>query len=85
MLSAQNERYKYILHSHGEDELYDLENDPFETINLVGTGLEIEKKLAGWLTQKYEWMRANPLVGTPADPKIDEEFIDELKALGYLQ
>lgn len=84
VLAARNEQYKYILHSHGDDELYDLDADPFETTNLVGTGLEVEKKLAGWLTQKYEWMRANPLVGAPADPQIDKEFIEELKALGYL-
>ena len=84
VVSAQNDRYKYILHSHGPDELYDLDLDPLETTNLVGTGLDIEKNLAGWLTQKYEWMRANPLVGTPADPKIDAQFIEELKALGYL-
>jgi len=84
VLAAQNEKYKYILHSHGQDELYDLEVDPFESTNLVGTGLEVEKKLAGWLTNKYEWMRTHPLVGAPANPKIDPEFIEELKALGYL-
>lgn len=84
VLAAQNERFKYILHSDGEDELYDLEADPFETTNLIGRGLETEKKLAGWLTQKYEWMRAHPLVGTPAEPSIDAEFIEELKSLGYL-
>jgi hypothetical protein len=84
VLAAQNERYKYILKSHGDDELYDLEADPLETENLIGTGLEVEKKLAGWLTRKYEWMRAHPLVGTPEDPKIEEEFVQELEALGYL-
>lgn len=84
VLAAENDRYKYILKTHGDDELYDLDADPFETTNLVGTGLEVEKKLAGWLTQKYEWMRSNPLYGTPTDPQIDEQFIEELKALGYL-
>lgn len=84
VLAAQNDRYKYILHSHGQDELYDLLADPRERTNLVGSGLEVEKSLAGWLTGKYEWMRAHPLVGTPDDPKIDEEFIEELKSLGYL-
>ncbi len=84
ILAAESDRYKYILHSHGEDELYDLRADPLETTNLVGSGLEVEKQLAGWLTKKYEWMRTHPLVGTPVDPQIDEEFIEELKALGYL-
>ena len=84
VMSVQHRNYKYIFHSAGQDELYDLESDPLETTNLVGQGLQVEKQLAAWLIRKHESMRATPLVGTPEEPRIGPEFIEELKALGYL-
>ena len=39
VISARTDRYKYILKTRGDDELYDLEADPFETRNLIGEGL----------------------------------------------
>ena len=84
VLSATTERYKYILRSEAEDELYDLESDPFETENLVGGGLEIEGRLGSWLERKYQLMVENPPDGNASEPEIESEYIDDLEALGYL-
>ena len=35
-ISIKTERYKYILHTHDRDELYDLQTDPLENVNLAG-------------------------------------------------
>lgn len=54
---VRTEKYKYNFHSCAEDELYDLENDPYETKNLTGcpgfekiTG-EMRLRLVEWMAQ----------------------------------
>ncbi len=85
VLVAAAERFKYILHSVGEDELYDLEIDPLEQENLIGTGLPQEQELSSWLARKYQWMVEHPLTGSLEDVQIEPEYVEELKALGYLK
>lgn len=84
VLVAEGDRYKYILHSEGEDELYDLQADPLELENLVGEGLPEERELSSWLARKYQWMVENPLFGAPEGVQIESEYVKELEALGYL-
>jgi arylsulfatase A-like enzyme len=86
VLAAQSERYKYILHSNGEDEFYDLETDPHERNNLAGRETPESDELADWLARKYEAMLAAPLGGSSrgGDLEIDRAYLDELRALGYL-
>jgi arylsulfatase A-like enzyme len=84
VLVAQADRFKYILHSVGEDELYDLAADPLELDNLIGTGQPEEDELAGWLARKYQWMVEHPLSESPDGVQIESEYVEELKALGYL-
>ena len=84
-LVAEGDRFKYILHSEGDDELYDLKTDPLELENLIGTGLPEERELAEWLARKYEWMVERPLSESPGGVQIEAEYVEELKALGYLK
>ncbi len=71
--------WKYIL-TGGEEELYDLENDPVERRNLAGERLEIVERLRPLLER---WVRENPLERRAAD-ELDEELERTLRSLGYL-
>ncbi len=59
-----DERYKYVWHNGDRAELYDLAEDPFEQVNLAGTGAAapIERRLSERL---FAWMRdtGDPLAG----------------------
>lgn len=81
VISAQDGRYKYILSTAEGDEFYDLRADPTELRNLIGEDLEAKEEILRWLTRKYESMIADPLA---AADEIDDQFVEELKALGYL-
>jgi arylsulfatase A-like enzyme len=79
--ALQNGRFKYILWTNGDDELYDMERDPFELENLINTGLPEEEELRTTLLEKVE-----SLTPKTAIPKVtpDQETRDRLRALGYL-
>ncbi|MDH3402916.1 MAG: sulfatase-like hydrolase/transferase [Acidobacteriota bacterium] len=81
VIAAQSERYKYILSTDREDEFYDLEADPRELNNLIGEEIAAKDELLRWMLRKYEAMAANPLA---PGGEIEEEYLEELKALGYL-
>lgn len=83
MFMARDETSKYILRSGGENEFYDLASDPLESVNLAGGGSEAEERLASWLTQKFDRLRQSGRTKN-GDGEIDEEFIEELRSLGYL-
>jgi arylsulfatase A-like enzyme len=82
VIAARNERYKYILHSAGEDEFFDLEHDPRELRNLIDEEHAAKDELARWLTEKYKAMIEHPL--TDQVGEVDPRYVEELKALGYL-
>lgn len=75
--------YKLIFDDYGEDELYNLLEDPGERTNIAKERSEVVKRL------KDEWSniisdslkKCPPFESRPAD----KEAIEKLKALGYLQ
>lgn len=77
--SLQDADYKYIRWTAGDDELYDLRNDPYETDNLVGTGLPEEERLRADLFSLMAALRS------PDEPAaaVDQDTIERLRALGY--
>jgi len=85
--SLQSLHHKYILHSQGQDEFYDLTQDPYETNNLIeaednvviSPRESLKKSLAHMLrNQKRPQARQRP-------QKIDKDIHRELRSLGYLQ
>ncbi len=83
VMAVRSKRYKYILKTDAEDELYDLESDPLEIRNLAAEDSQKDERLVAWLVRKYESMQASP-PGSANEVRIDEQFVNELKALGNL-
>ncbi|MEJ2085585.1 MAG: hypothetical protein P8Y44_07885 [Acidobacteriota bacterium] len=80
---ARDERSKFIRHSVAEDEFYDLATDPLEIRNRVGLGDAREERLARWLELKIDSVTKTQM-SVIEDTEVDEEFVDELRSLGYL-
>ncbi len=79
--SVQNRRYKYIFSSAHEDQLFDLERDPYERTNLIGQGLEVEEILRRAIQAHLEEKKAE---APEQDFQPDPEVLEALKALGYV-
>jgi arylsulfatase A-like enzyme len=81
--SLQTSRYKYIEHTEGEDEFYDLQTDPFELKNLSENSKEKEhlKKSLAEMYGKFS-VQAKSIGDKPGT--IEKEYLEELKALGYI-
>jgi arylsulfatase A-like enzyme len=74
-------RWKLILSSDGASELYDLEDDPTESRNL----LESEPTLAGALEVRLRALLATRPGATTQDvPELTPAQLEELRRLGYL-
>lgn len=67
---AKWKQYKYVTFSgfEGEDQLFDVEADPFETENLIGAQPEIAEKLSSYIKDKMK------------TPELVMSDIDSLKA-----
>lgn len=76
------ERFKYLLHTTGPDELYDLTRDPHETRNLLADGVTEQS------TRLLEALEAR-LASLPSHAsgarvhELDARTREELRALGY--
>jgi arylsulfatase A-like enzyme len=70
-----------LIQTGSETELYDLVSDPGERRNVAVEQPEVASELLGQLEQ---WQEDHPLeVGSPA--AVNEELIEHLRALGYVQ
>ena len=75
-------RYKLVLYTHGEMELYDLEGDPGETRNLAGERADVAAQMRVRLESYVD--KIVPVVGPRHREKLDHEVLKRLRALGYV-
>ncbi|MBI5030576.1 MAG: sulfatase [Chloroflexi bacterium] len=79
----RDDRYKFIWASDGRHELYDRKSDPSEEHNVIDVlphvAANLEKQLQEW---QSGFKRVE--VSTPA-PEFDQEVVERLQALGYLE
>jgi len=84
VMAVQDDRYKYILNSLGDDELYDLMTDPHESRNLIGEELPAKRRLLEWLEEKRRALQADGRTNPSSSLEIEKRYIESLKALGYM-
>ncbi|GAB4352535.1 MAG: hypothetical protein Kow0099_36770 [Candidatus Abyssubacteria bacterium] len=79
--SVRTPRWKFIRNlPRGADELYSLENDPAETVNLAGSEPQVLRQMRQMFD---EWERAIE-EGAVLEPALSKERIEQLESLGYL-
>lgn len=79
MTGARTQRWKYLVAGR-EEQLYDLEQDPGEQIDVMSLEPEVLDELR---RQTRSWRRDYPLeLQNPAE--IDDKILENLRALGYL-
>lgn len=80
--TLQTQDYKYIYYTHGTDEFFDLQNDPYELHNIVNSGSDEERELKDTLLTQINTLKQD----SPTEHlTVDEEAIEKLKSLGYVQ
>ncbi len=78
----REKRFKYSWSPHDLEELYDLENDPGERINLAGKAIhadkqaELKQRLFSWMNKEGDWL-AGPGHHLPVGSYIDGRGQDE--------
>jgi len=83
LYALQSDRHKVLVHGSGEDEFYDLEEDPLELRNLFGAESREYDALRTLLRERVEIYRARRLSG--GDVEIPADWLLELQALGYAE
>lgn len=80
-IALRGERWKYIDHD-GEEELYDLTEDPGETHNLVSERLEVVSRLRD---RRQSFVESLPAPPSTTDSVESDDMRQHLQSLGYLQ
>ncbi|MAE62573.1 MAG: hypothetical protein CMJ49_14595 [Planctomycetaceae bacterium] len=78
--SIQTNQHKLIHKTEGDDELYDLINDPYELHNILADAPDIARQLRDALDVKLERLEREAATDLK---EIDAESIKELEGLGY--
>jgi len=87
-LAVVRDTFKLIRVSDWPEELFDLDADPLELANLlsehpaVAANLNLEGEQLAQLTQKQ---RENLAAGTSLDLEADEQLLERLRGLGYVE
>jgi arylsulfatase A-like enzyme len=83
LFALQGQRFKYILHVARDDEFYDLETDPLELRNDIALPSPTKDEMK-WRLDDYLGTLQG-LAGSTDEPGIEEEFLEELRDLGYVR
>lgn len=88
-LCLRTGKYKYIYHAETEgassrEELYDLAEDPRETLNIAVEEPDVAAEMRARLENLIAGFSRLRGAGEAADAKIDDEFLRKLKSLGYM-
>ena len=78
------DRFKYFYHTEMPDQLFDLENDNMETVNVIEANAEVAESMRRELLRL---VRENQQRGSGLDVKADvpPALVEALRELGYLQ
>jgi arylsulfatase A-like enzyme len=82
VIAAQNLEEKYIFYEARADEYFDLTHDPGERVNLASERPTEAEALRRWLLETYSRVRA---ARPGEEQQIQPEFLEELRALGYVE
>lgn len=84
LTAARNERHKYVLSSRGEEELFDLQRDPEERVNVLDEEPDAADELREALRKRFG--ADGPRDGGEGEgvEALDGELRRRLEALGYL-
>jgi arylsulfatase A-like enzyme len=81
VFALQDLDWKYIAHTDGKDEFFDLRSDPLELRNLVEAPSPVRDRLSDMAREVFAALRREGQVATKhTEPAVTEE----LKALGYI-
>jgi hypothetical protein len=83
MIALQDSKHKLILHTKGGEEFYDLAKDPFESRDCKNHPAE-RLRIRNKLNEVYKTYLKQSAAAGLNDPVIETQYIEELKALGYI-
>ena len=80
--ALQDLNWKFIAHTAGRDEFFDLRNDPLELKNLADQPSPVKDRLAGITHKMFAGLQQE---GSGAVSHVERVITEELRALGYIQ
>ena len=75
--------WRYILRDNGQEELYRVDVDPAQRVDLAAVDVETASRLRGLLEGSGGWLESDTPAQEAAEPSAD--VLEGLRALGYLE